>query len=118
MRHAGGMDPWTVGIVVVIAVGVVVIVLGAVYDRRRNRRAAREMLSPPDRTIPRFAPETPAPHYLSELQARRRPAGARATDLSPADRDELTRRLRDPDTVSVPAGMASADFVTDKSGNL
>ncbi|GAA3612783.1 hypothetical protein [Microlunatus ginsengisoli] len=109
------MDPWTVGIVVVIAVGVVVIVLGALSDRRKNRRAAREMLSPPDRPIPRFAPETPAPHYLSELQARRRPGGARTTELSAADRDELARRLRDPDTVSLPAGMVSPDFITDRT---
>src|SRR6478735_6630070 len=114
MRQSGGVDPWTVGIVALIVLGVVVITFGALSDRRKNRRAAREMLSPPDRSIPHFAPETPAPNYLSELQARRRPAAARSAGLSAADRQEISSRINDPATVSVPVGMASPDFVTDQ----
>jgi hypothetical protein len=107
------VDPWIVGIVIVLLVGVVVIVYGALSDRRKNKRAAAEMLAPPDREIPHFSPHTPAPHYLSELQARRRPAGGRSTDLSTADRDSITRLIDDPATSSIAAGMVSAEFVTD-----
>lgn len=111
------MDPWTIGIVVVIAVGVLVILYGALADRRRNKKAAVEMLSPPDRPIPHFSPETPPPQYLSELQARRRPADARPTDLSTPERAAIARRLDDPSTPRVRVGMASRDFVTDQATN-
>ena len=109
------MDPWTVGIIVVIAVGIAVIAFGAVYDRRKNRRRTREMLSPPDRPIPHFAPDAPAPDYLSELQARRRPATVRSAALTTAERDEITAQLADPTTITVEVGMVSADFVTDST---
>src|SRR6476620_1409286 len=115
MRQSGGVDPWTVGIVALIVLGVVVIAFGALSDRRKNRRAAREMLSPPDRPIPHFAPQTPAPNYLSELQARRAPTAGRAAGLSPAQREQISRGFDAPSTVTVGVGMASLDFVTDKS---
>lgn len=101
------------GIVAVLVVGVAVIVFGALTDRRRNRKATAEMLSPPDRRIPRFAPDAPAPHYLSELQARRRPSGSRSTDLAADDRSALARQLDEPGTIKIRAGMLSTDFVTD-----
>jgi hypothetical protein len=109
------VDPWTIGIVVVLVIGVTVIAYGAIADRRRNKRAAAEMLSPPDRAIPHFAPESAAPTYLSDLQARRRPSRATAAELTEAQRADIRRRLADPTTVSVAAGMASLDFVTDKA---
>jgi hypothetical protein len=109
------VDPWTIGIIVVLAIGVAVILYGAMSDRRRNRRAAAEMLSPPDRAIPHFAPQTPWPNYLSELQARRAPTTARTPGLSPAQREEISREFDAPTTVRVEVGMASLDFVTDKS---
>ena len=110
-----GMDPWTVGLVALIVVGLGVILYGALSDRAKNRRRAEEMLSPPKREIPRFSPETPAPHYLSELQARRRPAEESPADLTAGERAEIQRQLSDPDTVSVAAGYVSADFVTDRT---
>ncbi len=106
------MDPWTIGIVALLVVGVAVIAYGALSDRRKNRRAATEMLSPPDRAIPHFTPESHAPNYLSELQARRRPSAGGA-DLSAAQRDEISRALSGPTTTTIPVGMASLDFVTD-----
>jgi hypothetical protein len=109
------VDPWTIGIIAVLAVGVAVILYGALSDRRKNRRAAAEMLSPPDRPIPHFAPQTPAPNYLSELQARRAPTAGRAAGLSPAQREQISRGFDAPSTVTVGVGMASLDFVTDKS---
>ena len=109
------MDPWTLGLIAVLVVGLAAIVYGALYDRARNRRARAEMLAPPDRVIPRFAPDAPAPHYLSELQARRAPAEAAPTGLSTADRDGLRARLNDPDTTIVSAGWLSSSFITDQT---
>jgi hypothetical protein len=109
------VDPWTLGLIAVLVLGLSAIVYGALHDRARNRRALAEMLSPPDRTIPRFAPDTPAPQYLSELQARRAPAGAISTALTTGERERLTAALRDPVTTNVAAGFASAAFVTDES---
>ena len=84
--QAGKVDPWTLGLIVLLVLGLGAIVYGALHDRARNRRARAEMLAPPDRHIPRFSPDTPAPQYLSELQARRAPADARSTDLTSAER--------------------------------
>ena len=111
------MDPWTLGLIAVLVLGLAAIVYGALHDRARNRRATAEMLSPPDRHIPRFTPETPAPQYLSELQARRAPAHATSTELAAADRDRLSTELHDPATISVGTGYASKSFVTDPSSS-
>ncbi len=73
------LDPWTLGLVAVVVLGLALIAYGALHDRARNRRAREEMLSPPKREIPQFRPDTPAPQYLSELQARRPPADATST---------------------------------------
>jgi FtsZ-interacting cell division protein ZipA len=107
------MDPWSIGLIVVIVAGLAAIVFGALWDRQRNKRRAAEMLAPPKRTIPRFKPDAPAPHYLSDLQARRRPENAGPTDLSEAERQTISRQLADPNTVTVDAGYASRDFITD-----
>jgi hypothetical protein len=111
--HAEQMDPWSIGLIVLIVAGLAAIVFGALWDRRRNKRRAAEMLAPPKRTIPRFKPDAPAPHYLSDLQARRRPENAAPTDLSEAERQTISRQLADPNTVTVDAGYASRDFITD-----
>jgi hypothetical protein len=71
------------------------------------------MLAPPPRIIPHFTPDAPAPHYLSDLQARRRPENAEHTDLSPAERESISQQLADPHTITVGVGYASRDFVTD-----
>lgn len=107
------MEGWQLGLIAVLVIGVAVIVAGAVRDRRITERRRREMLAPPERTIPRFSPDAPTPRYLSELQARRPPADARPTDLSAAERDELQSALAGPDVVTVPFGYASAELVTD-----
>jgi hypothetical protein len=109
------MDPWSIGLIVLIIAGLGAIIFGAVWDRRRNKRRAAEMLAPPARTIPQFHPDAPAPHYLSDLQARRRPEDAEPTDLSDAARQTITQQLADPHTVTVEAGYASRDFITDSS---
>jgi hypothetical protein len=107
------VDLWQVGLVAVIVVGLGLIVFGALWDRSRNRRRAVEMLAPPPRTIPQFRPDAPAPHYLSDLQARRRPADATPAVLTAEDRQTITRQIADTQTVTIPAGYASKDFVTD-----
>jgi hypothetical protein len=109
------MDPWSISLIVLIIAGLGAIIFGAVWDRRRNKQRAAEMLRPPARTIPQFHPDAPAPHYLSDLQARRRPEDAEPTDLSDAARQTITRQLADPHTVTVEAGYASRDFITDSS---
>lgn len=107
------MDPWTVGLAVLVVVGLIVVVYGAVADRTRNHRAAQEMLSPPSRDIPQFRADAPAPHYLSELQARRAPETSTSTALATEDRESLKRRLDRPDVTVLRSGYASKDFVTD-----
>ena len=109
------MDPWSIGLIALIVVGLAAIVFGALWDRRLNKRRAAEMLAPPRRTIPHFKPDAPAPHYLSDLQARRSPENAEQTDLSDAERKSINQQLADPRTVSVAAGYASRDFITDSS---
>ena len=107
------MDLWQVGLIAVIVVGLALIVFGALWDRSRNRRRATEMLAPPPRNIPQFRPDAPPPHYLSDLQARRRPADPKPTTLTAADRETITRQIADAQTVTIPVGYASKDFVTD-----
>lgn len=107
------MDAWSLGLVALVVVGLGAIVFGALWDRARNRRRAEEMLAPPERVIPHFRPDTPAPQYLSELQARRAPATAAGPALSTGERAELGRRLEDGGSVTIGTGYASSDFVTD-----
>jgi hypothetical protein len=107
------MDPWQIGLIAVLVIGLGLIIFGALWDRSRNRRRAAEMLAPPPRKIPQFRPDAPPPHYLSELQARRPPAATRTAALTPQDLDTITRQIADTHTVTVTAGYASKDFVTD-----
>jgi hypothetical protein len=107
------VDLWQVGLIAVIVIGFGLIVFGALWDRARNQRRAREMLSPPPRNIPQFRPDAPAPHYLSDLQARRRRTGSDGTALTAEERERINRQIADASTVTVPTGYASRDFVTD-----
>jgi len=109
------VEGWQLGLIAVLVIGLAAIVFGAVRDRRINERRRREMLAPPERSIPRFSPDAPTPNYLSELQARRPPPDATPTDLSPAERDELRTAMDSPDTVVIDHGYASADLVTDRA---
>lgn len=107
------MDGWQIGLIVVIVLGLAAIVFGAVRDRRLNQRRQREMLAPPQRSIPRFSPDSPTPNYLSELQARRPPPGAHATALTDDARRRLREDIAESDAITVDVGYASADLVTD-----
>ncbi len=107
------MDLWQVGLIALIVVGFGLIVFGALWDRARNQRRAREMTSPPPRVIPQFRPDAPAPHYLSELQARRRTADAEGKALTAEQREQINAQIADAQTVTVGTGYASRDFVTD-----
>jgi hypothetical protein len=109
------MDPWTIGLIVLVIAGLGAIIFGALWDRGRNKQRAAEMLAPPARNIPQFHPDAPAPHYLSDLQARRRPEDAETTELSSTERQSITQQLADPHTVTAKAGYASRDFITDAS---
>jgi hypothetical protein len=113
--HADKVDPWSIGLIVLIAVGLAAIIFGALWDRRRNKRRAAEMLAPPPRNIPHFRPDAPAPHYLSDLQARRKPDDAEPTDLTDAERQSIKQQLADPLTTTVKAGYASREFITDST---
>src|SRR6188472_4327199 len=107
------MDPWSIGLVALIVAGLAAIIFGALWDRRRNKKRAAEMLAPPARVIPHFTPDAPAPHYLSDLQARRRPQNAAHSELSAAERESISQQLGDPHTVTIEVGYASRDFITD-----
>lgn len=104
---------WILGLVAVMVIGLAVLLYGALSDRAKNRRAAAEMLAPPQRPIPHFQPDVQPPRYLSELQARRPTELPAAAELTAADRDRIAAQLRDPATVTVGTGYVSADFVTD-----
>ncbi len=107
------MDLWSIGLTVLVVVGLVAVVFGALSDRARNRRRAAAMLAPPERVIPHFRADAPAPHYLSELQARRAPSTTAVTGLDAGMRAEVRRQLETSAGPAVAAGWASADFVTD-----
>lgn len=113
MRQAEGVDLWSVGLVALVVVGLTAIVYGALSDRAKNKRAAQQMLAPPRRPIPSFAPDAPAPHYLSELQARRPPPDAVGRDLSADERAAWRRRLDEPTTIRLDTGYTDAAYVTD-----
>jgi hypothetical protein len=111
------VDPWTIGLTVVIIVGLAAIVYGALADRRKNRRAAAEMLAPPKRVIPRFQPDAKPPSYLSDLQGHRSPAGAAPTELTSQERGEIKQQLDQPGVTKINAGYASDYFVTDRASS-
>jgi len=108
------MDAWVVGLVLVAVIGLAVIAYGAVSDRRRHRRALAEVKAPPKRDIPKFAPDAPAPHYLTDLEAHRPPADAPSLELTVEQRRQTREQLADPATREVPVRRASDHFVTDR----
>jgi hypothetical protein len=108
------MDWWTIGLIAVIAVGLAAIVFGALSDRRKNRKAVTQMLSPPPRTIPQLPESTKPPHYLSGLQARRPPPSNERPALSEESRHEIAHQLRSRETTKINIGYASEAFITDR----
>ena len=90
------MEGWQLGLIAVLVIGVAAIVFGAVRDRRINERRRREMLAPPERSIPKFSPDAPTPNYLSELQARRPPPDADRPTSPPPNGTSCGRRWQHP----------------------
>ncbi len=107
------MEPWILGLVALIVVGVAVILFGALRDRQLNRRRAAEVLAPPPRVIPRLDPQADPPRYLSELQARRPPAGVTVERLSREQRTTIETEMAHVDTLTLRNGYADRGFVTD-----
>ena len=103
------MDWWGIGVILVA--GTALVVYGYLDDRRKTRERDAAMQAPPKRDIPRFEPTAEPPDYLSELQARTRPAKLPGTDLTDTARADLTSALAT--APSIAAGVRSKSFVTD-----
>ena len=103
------MDWW--GIALILVVGIAVVVCGYLDDRRKTRERDAAMTAPPKREIPRFAPQAEPPQYLSELEARTRPAGLPATALTDRQRTDLTTILES--APSIKTGILDDRFITD-----
>lgn len=111
------MDPWLIGLIMICVIGVAVIGYGALNDRAKNKRRAAEMMAPPNRSIPQFKPDAAAPHYLSDLQARRPPEEAEPTDLSQSEREAISQQIKEESTVKIDVGYANRTFVTDPTSS-
>ncbi|MFT4217104.1 MAG: hypothetical protein QM619_07965 [Micropruina sp.] len=103
------MDWW--GIAIILVLGIAVVTYGALDDRRKTRERDAAMAAPPKRDIPRFEPSREPPQYLSEGEARTRPAGLPASDLTDQQRADLTKALDA--APSIQAGIPDGRFVTD-----
>ncbi len=103
------MDWW--GIALILVVGIAVVVYGYLDDRRKTRERDAAMAAPPKRDIPRFAPHAEPPQYLSELEARTRPAGLPVAALTDRQRTDLTTILES--APSIKTGIPDDRFVTD-----
>ena len=124
MWQADTVQAWVVVMIVVVVVAAALTVYGALSDRAKNRRRAAEMLGPPQRDIPHLPVDARAPHYVTEAQARRRPAGApsaeqlsdRIQDLRAQLKTATTEPFAEHAEREITVGYASADFVTDPKG--
>lgn len=101
------METW-VAMGVVAGLVLALIVYGAVADRRRTQRETAQLHNPPERDIPKFAPQQHTPHYLTELEARRTAAPRR---LDPDERARFGAARDSADVIA--AGYASAAFAND-----
>lgn len=100
------MAAWQVGLVVMMAVGVAVIIFGALWDRERAVRDLDHLTRPPDRFIPGYAESAP-PAYITETRPRDTPS----LELTEARRGQLAASM---DSVApIAAGMATSEFVSD-----
>lgn len=103
------MDWW--GIAIILVAGTAVVVYGYLDDRRKTRERDAAMAAPPNRDIPRFEPTDEPPQYLSELEARRRPAGLPSSELTDQQRTTVKASLAS--APSIKAGIPHDRFVTD-----
>jgi hypothetical protein len=109
------MDGWIIGLIATLVIGSAVILYGALADRRRHRRSIAELLSPPRRTIPNLAADSPTPRYISALQAKRPPPGGERPALSDPERDRINEMIKGTETTTIKIGYASDGFVTDRN---
>jgi hypothetical protein len=97
---------WQLGLVVMMAVGVAVILFGALWDRERAKRLEAQLTSPPNRPIPGYA-QVATPAYVIDP----RPSDALSLALTDSRRAQLSEAVRH--ATSVRAGMMSPEFVSD-----
>ncbi|GAA3563272.1 hypothetical protein GCM10022197_18520 [Microlunatus spumicola] len=115
------MQTWVLVMIAVVAVALVATVYGALSDRAKNRRRAAEMLGPPQRDIPNLPAGARSPRYVTEAQARRRPATAPTPEQLGGRIEELRSRLEVATTEpfrayaerEIAVGWASASFATE-----
>jgi hypothetical protein len=118
--HPESVQAWVVVMIVVVAVAAALTVYGALSDRAKNRRRAAEMLGPPKRDIPNLPADARSPQYVTEAQARRRPADAPAAGQLLGQIEDVRAQLRRATTEPFPeltereiaVGYASDAFVT------
>lgn len=96
---------WQIGLVITMALGVAVIMFGALWDRERHRARVRRLQRPPERAIPGYMGEDPTYVTPDTRIPPREPA------LSDADREDLRVRLIG--LTPVEAGLAHPAFVND-----
>lgn len=96
---------WQLGLVITMALGVAVILFGALWDRERHRARVRHLQRPPERAIPGYVGEDPA--YVTPDM----PIPPREPALSDAEREDLRVRLAG--LTPVEARLAHPAFVND-----
>lgn len=89
-----------------MAIGVAIILFGALWDRERAKRDVARLASPPDRSIPGYARSAP-PTYVTDT----RPTDAPSLALTDARRSQLAARIET--ATEFPVGMAAPEFVSD-----
>jgi hypothetical protein len=118
--HPEAVRAWVVVMIVVVVAAAALTVYGALADRAKNRRRAAEMLGPPKREIPNLPADARSPQYVTEAQARRRPADAPAARQLHGQIEDVRTQLRRATTEpfaafaerEIAVGYASAAFVT------
>lgn len=99
------------GIGIIVVVGLALVAIGIITDRRKTSRQVEAMTAPPRRDIPGLDPKSAPPAYLGEAQARTRPAHALSTELSTSHRDDVRSAIKQ--TAPIPAGYPDSSWITD-----